>query len=149
MLLMPLTRSRLAQPHALRSIDRLLDDSLDRLLSRQAEPAQPASRAPAVDIRENATAYVITADLPGVAKDQVRIDVDGRTVSLEAQVPSATVAEGERLIYGERSTSRYARRLTLPTDVNEGGASASLDNGVLTLTLPKRVPSGPVQVSVN
>lgn len=149
MLLMPMTRSRLVQPHALRSIDRLLDDSLDRLLSRQPEPPQMASRAPAVDIRENATAYVLTADLPGVAKDQVRIDVDGRTVSLEAQVPSVAQPEGERLIYSERSTTRFARRLTLPTDVNEGGATASLDNGVLTLTLPKRVASGPVQISVN
>lgn len=149
MLLMPLTRSRLAQPHALRSIDRLFDDTLDHLLARQPEPSRPASRAPAVDIRENATAYVITADLPGVAKDQVRIDVDGRTVSLEAQVPSATQREGERLIYSERSATRYARRLTLPTEVNESGATASLDNGVLTLTLPKRVASGPVQVSVN
>ena len=149
MLLMPMTRSRLVQPHALRSIDRLLDDSLDRLLSRQPEPPQAASRAPAVDIRENASAYVITADLPGVAKDQVRIDVDGRTVSLEAQVPSVAQPEGERLIYSERSTTRFARRLTLPTDVNEGSATASLDNGVLTLTLPKRVVSGPVQISVN
>lgn len=157
MLLMPVSRSFAARPRTLRALDpfnRFFDDAVERLLSpaapreEAASPATPA-RAPAVDIHEADTAYVVVADLPGVAKEQVRIAVDGRHVTLEADAPAAAAREGERLVYRERSALRFERRFTLATDVDEAGATAVLDHGVLTLTLPKKVAAGPVRINVN
>lgn len=157
MLLMPVSRSFTARPRTLRALDpfnRFFDDAVERLLSpaapreEDAAPTTPA-RAPAVDIHEAEAAYVVVADLPGVTKDQVRIAVDGRKVTLEADAPATAAREGERLVYRERSALRFERRFTLAADVDEAGATAVLDNGVLTLTLPKKMAAGPVRISVN
>lgn len=106
-------------------------------------------RSPSLDVAETETAYTVTLDLPGVSKGDVEIAIDGRRVSIQAQSRGESdKKDGDRLIYSERVASNYARSFMLPVEVNPADADAKLDNGVLTLTLPKRGAVGSSRITV-
>ena len=132
-----------------RSFDRLFDDSLDRLFTPVAAP-KAASRSPALDVAESDQAYTVTLDLPGIAKDDVKVSVEGRHVTIEASArKNDERKDGDRIVYRERSVSSYARTLVLPAEVDQARSSAKLDNGVLKLELAKREPVNARRIAVN
>jgi HSP20 family protein len=140
MLLVPMTRS--ASPLA-RTFDRLFDDRLFAL------PDAGAGRA-ALDVAESDTDYTVTLDVPGVAKDDVKISIEGKRVSIEAKArKQADKKDGERIVYRERSVASFSRAITLPAEVDEAASTAKLDNGVLTLTLAKKQPVQPRRITIN
>ena len=144
MFLVPMTRnaSELA-----RSFDRLFDDSFDRFLSPSAPGAQ---RSPALDVAESDRAYTVKLDLPGVAKEDVKVAIDGRRVSIEAQArKDEEKKEGDRIVYRERSLASDARSFTVAVDIDQAESGAKLENGVLTLTLAKRGAPASAQITVN
>lgn len=112
--------------------------------------ARDVSRSPALDVAESDLAYRVTLDVPGVKKEDVKVTIDGKRVSVQAE--SAAAAEqndGDRIVYRERSVSSYARSFTLPVEVDQASASAKLENGVLALDLPKRGATAAAQLTVN
>ena len=132
-----------------RSLERLFDDSFGQFFNENRENS-PALRSPALDVSESDTAYTVKLDMPGVPKDAVKIQIDGRRVSVEAeQTREEEKKNGERLLYRERAISRYARSFTLPQEINQSESAARLEHGVLTLTLGKRQSRGGSQLSVN
>lgn len=144
MFLVPLSRS---QSELARSFDRLFDDSFDRFFAPQASDN---TRSPALDVSESDRAYTVHLELPGVDKKDVQVSIDGRRVSVQAQ--SQRVEEkkdGDRVVYRERSMASFARTFTLPVEVDQAEAGAKLDNGVLTLTLPKRGARSGSQITVS
>ena len=144
MFLVPMTRnaSELA-----RSFDRLFDDSFDRFLSPSAPGAQ---RSPALDVAESDRAYTVKLDLPGVAKEDVKVAIDGRRVSVEAQArKDEEKKEGDRIVYRERSLASYARSFTVAAEIDQAESGAKLENGVLTLTLAKRGAPASAQITVS
>ncbi len=143
MFIVPITRDA--------QISRLFDDTLDRFFgaAREATEAQ-AARRPALDVAESEQSYTVKLDLPGVAKEDVKVAVEGRQVSVQAHTANAEVLrEGERLVHRERSAASYARSFTLPQEVDLSEAQAKLDKGVLTLTLPKRSARSAAHLTVN
>ncbi|MCW7538159.1 Hsp20/alpha crystallin family protein [Aquabacterium sp. A7-Y] len=146
MFVLPMTRTTAARPDLLRAFDRLLDDGLF------SPPAKATRRSAVLDIAETATAYVATVDLPGVAREDIKISVEGRRVELQAEARPAPATEGEpaaRVLHRERPEARYARSFTLPADVDQSKAQATLEHGVLTLTLPKLAAAQPIKIQVN
>ena len=144
MFLVPMTRnaSQLA-----RSFDRLFDDSFERFF---APSTQDSQRSPALDVAVSDRAYTVKLDLPGVAKEDVKVSIDGRRVSVEAQTrKEEEKKEGDRIVYRERSLASFARSFTLASDVDQAESSAKLENGVLTLTLAKRGAPASAQISVS
>ena len=149
MFLMPATRSLIARngsdvwaTDVFRALDRIFDDGAP---AARAE----ATRAPALDVRETETAYVVTVDLPGVSKEQVKVSIEGKRVSIEAEVKSeGEKKDGHRVIYSERKVSRFARNFVLPVPVKEGDAKATFMDGVLELELPKQVTAAK-QLTIN
>lgn len=112
-------------------------------------PSAP-SRSPALDVAETDLGYTVKLEMPGVAKDDIKVSVEGRKVSLQAQ--SATSDEkkdGERVLYRERTAASYSRSFTLPVEVDQAESGAKLEHGVLTLTLPKRHVRAAAQITVN
>lgn len=92
-----------------------------------------------LDVKESPEAYTVLAELPGVAKDDIHVDIDGGLVTLRAEVKQHDAQrEGERVVRGERYYGTVARSIQLPVDVDDAEASAKYDHGVLTLSLPKR-----------
>ena len=98
-----------------------------------------AARTPALDISEDDQAYHVTVDMPGVAKEAVKVRVEGRRVAIETATEDAAPSDGSRLLYRERRAARYARSFSLPVDIEQGRSEARFENGVLTLKLAKRV----------
>jgi len=94
---------------------------------------------PRLDVKETDQGFEVQAELPGVKKDDVRVSIDGNRVSIEAECQhSNEQRQGEQVVYSERSTRKYQRSFMLPSDVDDGGAEAKLEDGVLRLTLPKK-----------
>ena len=118
--------------------------ALHRLVDELAESPQ----RPAMDVAETDTGYTLSFDLPGMAKEQVTVSIDGRKVSVEATAGSDAAADGSRVIHRERRVPSFARSITLPTDIDHAASQARFENGVLTLTLVKKQPEGAKTLAV-
>lgn len=94
---------------------------------------------PRLDVSETDQAFEIRAELPGVKKEDVQVAIDGPRVTIEAECRQANEQrQGEQVVYSERSTRKYQRSFTLPSEVEDTNAQARLEDGVLMLSLPKR-----------
>jgi HSP20 family protein len=112
-----------------------------RSLQRPAD-ADVAER-PAMDVAETDTGYTLSFDLPGMAKEQVKVTIDGRVVKVEASVAAdQPVAQDARLIHRERRVPHFARTVSLPSELDATASQARFDNGVLTLTLVRKQVEG-------
>ena len=148
MFLVPMSR----QAHELsRSFDRLFDDGfLDRFLAPSQRAENGGTRSPALDVSESDRAYTVKLEMPGITKDDIKISIDGRRVSVEASATKdEEKKEGDRVVYRERSVSSFARSFTLPVEIDQAESSARIEHGVLTLTLAKRGASTTTQLSVS
>lgn len=145
MFLVPVTRST---SELARSFDRLFDDSFDRFFG--ASGAEGALRSPSLDVAETEGGYNVAVDLPGVAKEDVKITIEGRHVNVSAHTQrEETKKEGERVIYRERATSSFARSFTLPEEVDQEASQAKLENGVLSLSLAKKRVAAAKPLTIN
>ncbi len=145
MLLVPVSRP---SPFAVRGFDR----ALERFFGASAAGDAEAFRSPALDVAENDQQYTVQLDVPGIAKDDVQVSIDGRRVTVQAQTKKTEEAEGEaadRLLYRERTAASYSRSFTLPVELEQTESAAKLENGVLTLTLAKRRAAATQRITVN
>jgi HSP20 family protein len=124
---------------------------IERLLAKPERDAVTL-RTPLMDVSETDQAYSLQLDLPGIAKEAVKISIEGRRINIDAvqsapspEAPAAT----ERVLHRERAVTRFSRSIVLPTEVNQSDSKAQLENGVLTLTLVKRQPAGATHLTVN
>jgi HSP20 family protein len=133
-----------------RQLSRLFDDTFERFFNPVAGNDGVALRSPALDVAETERGYSVKLEVPGVAKEDVKVSIEGRQITVQAQAQrSEERKDGERVVYRERSASSYARTFTLPQEVDQAEAGARLENGVLTLTLPKRGARSASQITVN
>jgi HSP20 family protein len=102
-----------------------------------------------VDVAEKNGAYLVSAELPGVKKEDIHVDIDGAQVSIEAEVKrEKETAHDERVLHSERVYGKVVRSFTLPQEVDEGKAEAKFRDGVLELTLPKKAAAQRKQISI-
>ena len=102
-----------------------------------------------VDVTEKNGAYLVTADLPGVKKEDIHVDIDGAQVTLTAEVKrEKQVAEGERVLHTERSFGKVSRSFALPQELDEAKAEAKFRDGVLELTLPKKAAAARKAITI-
>ena len=159
MFVLPIARPahRVASPQFSRFIDRLFDESFARAAPAASAHAT-ATRTPALDVSETDAGYSVSFEVPGVTREQLKVSVEGRRVSLDTVDETTAVADSPadqpkpaapRVLHRERSSTRYARSVSLPSEVDAGRTTAKFENGVLTLTLAKKVPTGATRISVN
>ena len=92
-----------------------------------------------VDVAENNGAYVVSAELPGVRKEDINVTVDGTQVTLEADIKREKEAsQDERVLHTERVFGKVTRSFTLPQELDEAKVEAKYRDGILELTLPKK-----------
>jgi HSP20 family protein len=102
-----------------------------------------------VDVAEKNGAYTVTAELPGVRKDDIQVTIDGAEVTLTAEVKrEKEVTQDERLLHTERTFGKVTRSFSLPQEVDEAKAEARFRDGVLELTLPKKAAAARKQVTI-
>lgn len=102
-----------------------------------------------VDVTEADGAYTVKADLPGVPKDAIHVEIDGNRVTLRAEIKrESEQKEGERVLRSERYYGAFARSFALTDEIDDERASARFDNGVLELTLPKKAVATARKLSI-
>jgi HSP20 family protein len=115
----------------------LIDAMFSDWAGQRAAPAL-ASRA-RLEVSERENQYEVRAELPGAKREDISVDIDGAWVSISAKSDTQSERkDGEKLLYTERSQESFARSFELPQAVDSAEASAKFENGVLTLSLPKK-----------
>ncbi|MBB3641859.1 MULTISPECIES: Hsp20/alpha crystallin family protein [Variovorax] len=127
---------------ALSRLDRI-ENLFPDMLRRWARPLQLIDEAelPAdirLDISENDKEYLVTAEIPGAKKEDVRVSIDGSYVSISAEVRKDEEKKQGRSIVRETYRGSMSRGFSLASEVDDKTAVAKLEDGVLHLTLPKR-----------
>lgn len=92
-----------------------------------------------VDVKESGDAYTVQAEIPGVPKEDIQVAVEGNVVSLRAEIKQQdSTSADEKTLRSERYYGAVSRSFQLASDIDQAQAKAKYDNGVLTLTLPKK-----------
>ena len=109
----------------------------------------PSASQIRIDVKETDKEFTVQAEIPGVAKEDIHVSVDGSIVTLRAEIRQQDrQTEGEKVLRTERYYGEVSRSFQLPSDIDEANAKARYDNGVLCLTLPKKISSAPQRLTV-
>ncbi len=127
-----------------------IDDLFRGFFVRPVEMGAPAELPSIrVDVKENADGYTVHAELPGINKEDIHVTIDGPVVQLSAErKQEKEVKEGERVIRSERTFGKVARSFQLGHELDESKAVAKFADGVLELTLPKKVANGSKRLEI-
>ena len=120
---------------------RLFDELMGDLGCFYIKPlhGHPLPQGIKVDIEEAGDVYNVQAELPGVKKEDIHVDIDGAVVSIKAEIQQKNSSgEGSRNLRSERYYGSVSRRFELPTEIDLENAQASYAEGLLHLVLPKR-----------
>lgn len=104
---------------------------------------------PSFDVKETADAYILTADMPGIRKDELDIQLAGNRLSISGRREAEAVREGERFYSQERSYGTFNRTFSLPEEVQAGQVAAELRDGVLHVMVPKSPEIRPQKITIN
>jgi len=104
---------------------------------------------PSVDIYDNDDNIVIKAELPGVDKEDISVDVDGRFLTLKGERSSENEVKEENFHRRERAYGKFQRVFTLPAEINADDIKADYTDGVLTIDIPKPEEKKPKQIAVH
>jgi len=117
----------------------------DNVLSNRV---QDGIWSPKVNIVENEKGYTISAELPGVSKDDIDIDLKDNTLSIKGEKKVEAKDEKENYIRVESSYGKFERSFNVSDDIDRNSVNASFKDGVLTLVLNKKEESRPKQIKV-
>jgi HSP20 family protein len=120
--------------------------SADRTPEAQGQTKQILR--PAVDIFENGDAITLFADLPGVSDNTLSLEVEDKTLTIQGDIALDMPSNLESLYADIRST-RYQRAFTLSSELDAARISASLNNGLLTVKIPKREEVRPRRIEIS
>ncbi len=132
------------RPNPFRELDELIERMNRQFgeLSRTFEGSAGGSMLAdfTIDIADNGEELVVSADLPGFSQDDIDLRVDREALTLSATHDEEAVDDAAHYHRKERRHQSVSRRIPLPEEVDAEAASATYNNGVLTVTLPKRDP---------
>ncbi len=95
-----------------------------------------------IDVKENGNNYTVSAEIPGVRKEDIHVTIEGGMVMVRAEIKQEDAHKDDKSLRNERYFGSVSRGIQLPQDVDQAQAKAKYDNGVLTLTLPKKQGNG-------
>lgn len=103
----------------------------------------------AVDISDNDTSYTIKANLPGFAQENVEIEMHENVLTIKGNTEKESKEEAPNYLLQERKTGSFCRSFSFREPIESDKSSASFENGVLTIILPKQEPERPKKVKIN
>ncbi|MDX1501609.1 MAG: Hsp20/alpha crystallin family protein [Thermoanaerobaculia bacterium] len=130
-------------------VGRLFDDAFNDFLSPVGD-AEISTRSwmPPVDIRETENELVLTAELPGMTKDDIEITLENNVLTLSGQRNFEKDVERESYHRIERAYGRFSRSFALPRNFSTEDVKAQFKDGVLHITLPKREEAKPRRIDI-
>jgi HSP20 family protein len=128
--------------NALTRMERM-DNLFPEMMRRWARPLQMLDDVDVpsdirVDISENDKEYLVSAEIPGAKKEDIRVSIDGNYISIAADIKKELEEKHGRTLTKETYHGSVSRGFTLGSEVDDKTAIAKLEDGVLRLTLPKR-----------
>jgi len=103
-----------------------------------------------IDVKEDGDAYRVHADLPGISKEDINVNIDGSVVTISAErKQEKEIKEGERVLRTERHFGKVSRSFQLGQDLDESRSSAKFVDGVLDLTLPKKAAAAAKRLTID
>lgn len=106
------------------------------------------SWVPAVDVQETEKAFVFTAELPGLGKDDVEITLEENLLTLSGARELKEIEEGETYHRIERAYGSFSRSFSLPSQVDSSGIAAAFENGILKVSVPKSEQAQPRKIQI-
>ena len=128
------------------AMDRLLEDSFVSPLSWRRVNGEALS--PSLDVHQTPDEIVVTAALPGLKPEDVDITITGQTLSIRGEFKADDEISRDQYLYRERRYGSFHRQLQLPVRVQGDASTASFEDGVLTLRIPKSEEVKPRQIQV-
>ncbi len=116
-------------------------------MNEETRPANRRALPPAVDIVEDVDGITLHADMPGVPRDALQVQVDGETLRIRGDL-ALPLADGSDARYAELRHGAWERSFTLSRELDSAQIAASLKDGVLTLRIPKAEHARPRRVDV-
>lgn len=129
-------------------INRMFDDTIRTLYPTDGEELEKGTWAPAVDIYETNDSFVVSADLPGLNKDEIQIDLKDNTLTLKGEKKFEEKVSKDNYIRVERAYGSFVRSFTLPQNIDPEKIKAKYKEGVLEVTIPKKEEAKPKQIKV-
>lgn len=120
-----------------------MDEMFDKFFEMRWKPWAGELRAPLMDLEDRGDALVLAAELPGMEKEDINIEVTPRSISVSAEKKGAVEEKKKDYYYYERAYSGYKRSLTLPVEINPDEVEAEYKHGILTVTMKKVKPTPP------
>jgi HSP20 family molecular chaperone IbpA len=129
------------------AVTRNEQDSPDAATRNERAQHGDVALMPPVDVIEDGTGITLRADLPGVPKDKLKLQVEADTLTIEGEV-SFVMPEGMEASYAEVSVPRFRRVFTLSKELDTAKVSAEIKQGVLSLRIPKAEHAQPRRIEV-
>lgn len=125
-----------------------LRDAMDRLLEDSVVSGTRGVGMPKIDVKETKDAVVVKAELPGVAEEDITVEVSDGVMTISGEKKGEKEEEREGYYYKESFSGAFSRSISLPAEVKAEKTEAEMDNGVLMITVPKVEAKKPTKIAV-
>ena len=128
-----------------------LQDEMNRVfdsLMRPSAPLEAETWYPVCDLRENETEYIVRAELPGISRDDVKINMINNTLVIRGEKKQETEDKKGNWHHVERSYGTFERTFALPSAVASDKIHAKFTNGVLEIVVPKAEEARPREIKI-
>ncbi|MFX0133073.1 MAG: Hsp20/alpha crystallin family protein [Candidatus Hodarchaeota archaeon] len=124
------------------------DFFMDDFFLRPFEIEFPDIRFPLMDLKEEENHYILETEIPGLSKDEISIEIKDKHVEIKGEKIEHEVEEEGEYLHKERSKTSFYRSLYLPSEIDAEKVEAKSENGILTITFPKKETEPPKKIEV-
>ena len=130
------------------SLSSVFNDLFDGSFDRSGSPGK-STWYPAVDVLESKDSYLVRAELPGMKKEDIKVEVKDGTLTISGESKSEKPAEGVEYRHVERVSTKFWRSFSLPEIVKQDGIEAAYKDGILEIRVPKAEEAKPRQIEIS
>lgn len=128
-------------------MNRLFNTSLSRWFNDEKNLLE-STWSPLIDIQESKDDIIVTADVPGITKDDINIEIHGEILTIKGEKKHEKEEKEKDFIRTERFYGNFSKSISLPCEIDAAKAEASYKDGVLKLSLPKKEEAKPKQIQI-
>ena len=132
-----------------KSFDRLLEETVRALSPNTSRDSEQEAWSPKVDIYEDDDRYILKADLPGLNKEDIQVDLNDKTLRISGEKKDVEKTSKDNYVRLERKYGKFVRSFTVSDNIVTQNIKANYKDGVLEVTLPKKEEAKPKQLKVH